>query len=62
MKIMRAYDSLYDEEPELEETEFTPAFARCTWIEDSNDLGDIGDSFSIGMDVMDADETFASDA
>ncbi len=59
---MRAYVSLYDDESELEETEFTPAFARGTWIEDSNDLGDIGDSFSIGMDVMDADESFAADA
>lgn len=59
---MRAYISLYDDESELEETEFTPVFARGNWFEDSNDLGDIGDSFSIGMDVMDADETFTSDA
>lgn len=62
MKNMRADYSLYDDVPELEETEFTPAFSRGSWLEDSNDIGEIGDSFSIGLDGMDIEETFASDA
>jgi len=35
--------------PELEETDFTPGFSRRRWSEDFDD-GEIGDSFSIGLD------------
>ena len=61
MKNVRSDYSL-DDVPELEETEFTPAFSRRAWNEDFNDIGEIGDSFSIGLDVTDADEIFAPDA
>ena len=60
MKRMHADNALYNL-PELESPEFTPAYARGTWIEDSNDLGDIGDTFSIGMDMSDADDSLAYD-
>jgi hypothetical protein len=44
--------SLYDI-PELEETEFALAVSPCRRIEDANDIGEIGDSFSIGLDLID---------
>ena len=53
MKHMRSDYSHYDI-PELEETEFALSVSPCPRIEDSNDLGDIGDSFSIGSIVADA--------
>ena len=59
MKRIRTFKSLYDL-PELEESEFTPSYSRASRFEDSNDLGDIGDSFSIGLDMMDMDDSFAS--
>jgi hypothetical protein len=43
----------YYEIPELEETEFALAISPCPRIEDFNDLGEIGDSFSIGMNQFD---------
>ena len=58
MKRIRAHNSLYDL-PELEEAEFTPSYSRSSRFEDSNDLGDMGDSFSIGLDTMDVDDSFA---
>ncbi len=60
MKRMHADDALYNL-PELEAPEFVPAYARGKCIEDLNDLGDIGDSFSIGLDMNDADDSFAYD-
>ena len=51
--------SLYDI-PELEETEFALAVSRCRRIEDANDIGEIGDSFSIGLDLINELSTSAS--
>ena len=50
MKTIRADSSLY-EIPELEETEFVFSISSCARIEDANDIGHIGDSISIAMDV-----------
>ncbi len=60
MKRMQADDALYNL-PELDAPEFAPAYGRKKWIEDPNDLGDIGDSFSIDLDMSDAEESFALD-
>ena len=60
MKSKRIDYSLLDV-PELDETEFTPTFSRCAWVDDSNDIGEIGDSFSIGLDGLDEHESFVSD-
>jgi hypothetical protein len=43
---------LYDI-PELEETEFALSVSPCRRIEDANDIGETGDSFSIGLDLID---------
>jgi hypothetical protein len=43
----------YYDMPELEETEFALAISPCPRIEDSNDIGEIGDSFSIGLNLFD---------
>ena len=53
MKRMRTDYSDY-EIPELEESEFALGFSPCPQIEDFNDLGDAGDSFSIGLRALDA--------
>jgi hypothetical protein len=53
MKSMPADYSHYDI-PELEETEFALSVSPCPRIEDSNDLGDIGDSYSIDSIVANA--------
>lgn len=53
MKRMPSDFSLY-EIPELDETEFALSVSPCSRIEDSNDIGDIGDSFSIGSIGADA--------
>ena len=60
MRNIRAGSSRY-EIPELDESDFTPAFSRGAWIEDSNDIGEIGDSFSIALDTTGADDSFAAD-
>ena len=44
--------SLYDI-PELEENEFALSVSPRRRIEDANDIGEIGDSFSIGLDLID---------
>jgi hypothetical protein len=46
--------------PDIEETEFALGVSPCPRIEDPNDLGDMGDSFSIGLDVT--DEFLTSDS
>ena len=53
MKSRSADYSLYDI-PELEETEFALSVSPCPRIEDSNDIGDIGDWFSVGSTATDA--------
>jgi len=60
MKRTHADDAFYNL-PELEAPEFAPSYSRGTGIEDPNDLGDIGDSFSIGLDISDAEDSFALD-
>lgn len=52
MKNLPSEYSLYDI-PELEESEFALSVSPCPRIEDSNDMGDMGDSFSIGSIVAD---------
>jgi hypothetical protein len=59
MKNRRTDCSRYDM-PELEETEFALSVSPCHRIEDANDIGEIGDSFSIGLDPI--DELSASDS
>ncbi len=58
--MKRSHDTL-DELPELEAGEFTPAPSRRSWIEDANDLGDLGDSFSIGLGESDIEYIVAAD-
>ena len=53
MKSMLSDYSHYDI-PELEETEFALSVSPCPRIEDSNEMGDTGDSFSIVSIVADA--------
>lgn len=53
MKSMPSDYSHYDI-PELEETEFALSVSPCPRIEDSNDIGDIGDSYSIDSIVANA--------
>ena len=53
MKNMPFDNSLYDI-PELEDSEFALSVSPCPRIEDFNDIGDIGDSFSIGAMTADA--------
>ena len=45
--------------PELEITELSAALRPLRSIEDANDLGELGDSFSIGTDDMDFDDDFS---
>jgi len=52
MKHKSADYSLY-EIPELEDSEFALRVSPCPRIEDPNENGEIGDSFSIGLDTMD---------
>ena len=52
MKKRPADYSLYDI-PELEESEFALRVSPFPRIEDPNDIGGIGDSFSIGLDLTD---------
>lgn len=52
MKSMPPDYSLYDI-PELEETEFALSVSPCPRIEGVNDIGDVGDSFSIGSSLAD---------
>ena len=52
MKKKPADNSFYDI-PELEESEFAFSVSACHRIEDPNDLGEFGDSFSIGLDAID---------
>jgi hypothetical protein len=42
--------------PELEVTELISSYSPRRSIEDSNDLGELGDSFSIGTDPMSPDD------
>jgi hypothetical protein len=51
MKSVGAGYSPYDI-PGLEETEFALAITPCPRIEDFNDLGEIGDAFSIGLSPL----------
>jgi hypothetical protein len=51
---MKSRSPDYYDIPELEETEFALAISRCPHIEDSNDLGEMGDSFSIALSALDA--------
>jgi hypothetical protein len=53
MKSLPSGYSHYDI-PELEETEFALSVSPCPLIEDSGDMGDISDSFSIGAIIADA--------
>ena len=53
MKSLPSDYSHYDI-PELEETEFALSVSPCPRIEDSNDIGDIGDSYSIDSIVANA--------
>jgi len=53
MKSTPADYSLYDI-PELRETEFALSVSPCPRIADSDDIGEIGDSFSNGSIVADA--------
>ncbi len=53
---MKSDDYSLSELPELEETEFTRSFSRRRWNNDGEDLGEFGDSFSIGLDSTGADE------
>jgi hypothetical protein len=50
MKSKRIDYSHYDI-PELEEAEFALSVSPCPRFDDTNDIGDIGDSFSIGADM-----------
>jgi hypothetical protein len=59
MKNRRTDYSRYDI-PELEESEFALSVSPSCRIEDANDIGEIGDSFSIGLDLI--DELSASDS
>ena len=52
MKKRPADYSLWDI-PELEESEFALPLSQCRRIEDPNDIGDIGDLFSVGVDLID---------
>jgi hypothetical protein len=51
MMKARYADYSLDEIPELEETEFVFAASVRPRFEDANDIGCIGDSISIAMDV-----------
>ena len=51
MKRKPAYHDFY-EIPELEESEFAFPVSCCHRIEDPNDIGEIGDSFSVGVDLI----------
>lgn len=53
MKNVSADYSLYDI-PELVETEFALSVSPCPRIEESNDTGHTGDSFSIGSFLANA--------
>jgi hypothetical protein len=57
MKARYAEYSLYDI-PELEETEFAFATSARPRFEDANDIGCIGDSISIAMEVGDGFSMF----
>ena len=46
------------EVPELEVTEFAISVSTCPGIEDANDVGHIGDSISITVDISDEISTF----
>jgi hypothetical protein len=59
MKHRSADYSLY-EIPELEESEFALCISPYPRIEDPNENGGIGDSFSIGLDLIDEFPGFAS--
>lgn len=48
MKNKPADYSLY-EIPELDDSEFSLSVSPCPRFEDLNDIGEIGDSFSIGL-------------
>ena len=48
MKTKPADYSLY-EIPELEESEFALSVSPCPRFEDLNDIGEMGDLFSIGL-------------
>jgi hypothetical protein len=48
MMKSRRFDDALDDIAELEEAEFALSFSPCRRIEDFNDIGDLGDSFSIG--------------
>jgi hypothetical protein len=51
--VMKKRTSEYYDLPELEESEFAFCVSPCHRIEDANDIGEIGDSFSIGLDLSD---------
>jgi hypothetical protein len=53
----RAGYALY-EIPELEVTEFAISVSTCPGIEDANDVGRMGDSISITLDISDEISTF----
>ena len=53
MKSLHSDYSLYDV-PELEESEFALSVSPCPLIEDSSDMEEMGDSFSIGAIMADA--------
>ena len=53
MKSISSDYSQYDI-PELEETEFALSVSPCPLIEDSNAIGDAGDSLSIDSVIADA--------
>jgi hypothetical protein len=48
------YDFSFDEVPELDGAEFALSVSPCSRLEDSNDIGDIGDSFSIRLTEADS--------
>ena len=52
MKKRPAAYSVYDI-PDLEESEFALSVSPYPRIEDPNEIGEIGDSFSIGLDLID---------
>jgi hypothetical protein len=46
----------FDDSLELDDGEYARAIFPCPRIEDANDLGEIGDSFSIGLNAFDGED------
>jgi hypothetical protein len=53
-------DSMRFLAPELEVAELISSYSPRRSIEDSNDLGELGDCFSIGTDLMSPDDDYVA--